>query len=221
MKIIILVFFFSFSSYFFNHIFLSLFIFLIENSLSLSLFTCHGWNLSLHYNSIVEAHKLDEKTIFHGWRKRSAMDGLDVVLGLGLAEWPLKVFMCEARWWKWLHTYSRSAMDKPPQALSLMPTTSLVLRFSSPFSYCKALFHLFWVCFCFYFLERMWSCLILWVFFFCVCLFPKKNSGFMGLLEIGLVIVFMGLFLGFIFCFSGFDGDWVWLLDLDLGFARD
>ena len=35
----------------------------------------------------------------------------------------------------------------------------------------------------------------------------------------------MGLFLGFIFCFSGFDGDWVWLLDLDLdldlGFARD
>ena len=26
----------------------------------------------------------------------------------------------------------------------------------------------------------------------------------------------MGLFLGFIFCFSRF-GDWVWLLDLDLG----
>ena len=26
---------------------------------------------------------------------------------------------------------------------------------------------------------------------------------------------------GFIFCFFGFDGDWVWLLDLDLGFARD
>ena len=26
----------------------------------------------------------------------------------------------------------------------------------------------------------------------------------------------MGLFLGFIFCFSGFDGDCVWLLDLDL-----
>ena len=43
----------------------------------------------------------------------------------------------------------------------------------------------------------------------------------MGLLEIGLVTVFMGLFLGFIFCFSGFDADWVWLLDLDLGFARD
>ena len=43
----------------------------------------------------------------------------------------------------------------------------------------------------------------------------------MGLLEIGLVTVFMGLFLGFIFCFSRFDGDWVWLLDLDLGFARD
>ena len=33
----------------------------------------------------------------------------------------------------------------------------------------------------------------------------------------------MGLFLGFIFCFSGFDGDWVWLLDLDLDlrFAKD
>ena len=60
---------------------------------------------------------------------------------------------------------------------------------------------------------------------FFVCLFPKKISGFMGLLEIGLVPVFMGLFLRFIFCFSGFDGDWVWLLDLDLdldlGFARD
>ena len=67
----------------------------------------------------------------------------------------------------------------------------------------------------------MWICLILWVFFFFVCLFPKKNFGFVGLLEIGLVIVFMGLFLGFIFCFSGFDGDWAWLLDLDLGFARD
>ena len=40
-----------------------------------------------------------------------------------------------------------------------------------------------------------------------MCLFPKKISGFMGLLEIGLVTVFMGLFLGFIFCFSGFDGD--------------
>ena len=56
---------------------------------------------------------------------------------------------------------------------------------------------------------------------FFVCLFPKKISGFMGLLEIGLVAVFMGLFLGFIFCFTGFDGDLVWLLDLDLGFARD
>ena len=56
---------------------------------------------------------------------------------------------------------------------------------------------------------------------FFVSLFPKKNYGFMGLLDIGLVAVFMGLFLGFIFYFSGFDGDWVWLLDLDLGFARD
>ena len=49
-----------------------------------------------------------------------------------------------------------------------------------------------------------------------MCLFPKEISGFMGLLEIGLVTVFMGLILGFIFCFSGFDGDWVWVLDLDL-----
>ena len=52
-----------------------------------------------------------------------------------------------------------------------------------------------------------------------MCLFLKKISGFLGLLEIGLVTVFMGLFLGFIFYFSGFDGDWVWLLDLDLGFC--
>ena len=43
----------------------------------------------------------------------------------------------------------------------------------------------------------------------------------MGLLEIGLVAVFMGLFLGFIFCFYGFDEDLVWLLNLDLGFAGD
>ena len=41
-------------------------------------------------------------------------------------------------------------------------------------------------------------------------LFPKKIFGFMGLLEIELVAVFMGLFLGFFFFFSIFDGDWVW-----------
>ena len=40
-----------------------------------------------------------------------------------------------------------------------------------------------------------------------MCFFPKEISGFMGLLDIGLVTVFMGLFLGFIFCFFGFDGD--------------
>ena len=73
--------------------------------------------------------------------------------------------------------------------------------------------------FCFCFFKRMWSFFILWGFF--VCLFPKKISGSIGLLEIGLVTVFMGLFPGFIFCFSGFDANWVWLLDLDLGFARD
>ena len=52
--------------------------------------------------------------------------------------------------------------------------------------------------------ERMWS---FFFFGFFVCLFPKKISGFMGLLKIGLVTVFMGLVLGFIFCFSRFDGD--------------
>ena len=59
---------------------------------------------------------------------------------------------------------------------------------------------------------------------FFVCLFLKKNSGFMGLLEIELVTGFMGLFLqfiyglvwflGFISCFSGFDG-----VDLVVGFG--
>ena len=77
----------------------------------------------------------------------------------------------------------------------------------------------------FVFVFIFWrECGVVWFygfFFFFLCLFSKKNSGFMGLLEIALVIVFMGLFLGFIFCFSGFDGDWAWLLDLDLGFARD
>ena len=52
--------------------------------------------------------------------------------------------------------------------------------------------------------------------FLCVC-FPRN---FLGLLEIGLVTVFMGLFLGFIFCFF-LDSMEIWLLDLDLGFARD
>ena len=53
-----------------------------------------------------------------------------------------------------------------------------------------------WVCFCFCFLERMWSCLILWVF----CVFvSQENFWVCGLLEIGLVTMFMGLFLGFIY----------------------
>ena len=48
----------------------------------------------------------------------------------------------------------------------------------------------------------------------------------MGLLEIGLVIAFMGLFLGFIYgliwfvgfisCFPGIDGEWIWLLEIGL-----
>ena len=51
---------------------------------------------------------------------------------------------------------------------------------------------------------------------FFVCLFLKKNSWFMGLLEIELVTKFLGLFLRFIYClvwflrfiscFFGFDG---------------
>ena len=55
--------------------------------------------------------------------------------------------------------------------------------------------------------------------------FRRRRSffGFGGRFALlyGLVTVFMGLFLGFIFCFSIFDGDWVWLLELDLGFARN
>ena len=60
-------------------------------------------------------------------------------------------------------------------------------------------------------------------FFVCV-FFLKKNTGFMGLLEIELVTGFMGLFLrfiydlvwflGFISCFSRFDG-----VDLVVGFG--
>ena len=63
-----------------------------------------------------------------------------------------------------------------------------------------------------------------------LCLFLKKNSEFMGLLEIELVTKFMSLFLrfiydlvwflGFISCFSGFNGvDLV--AGLDLGFVGD
>ena len=59
---------------------------------------------------------------------------------------------------------------------------------------------------------------------FFVCLFLKKNSRFMGLLKIELVIGFMGLFFRFIYglvwflglssCFFGFDG-----VDLVAGFG--
>ena len=61
---------------------------------------------------------------------------------------------------------------------------------------------LFWVCLCFLFLERMWSCLFLCVF----CVFvPHKNSGFMGLF-LRFIYGFVW-FLGFISYFFGFDGD--------------
>ena len=71
-------------------------------------------------------------------------------------------------------------------------------------------------------MERTWSGSFLWGFF--VCLFLNKNYGFMGLSEIELVTGFMGLFfqfiydlvwfLGFIYCFSRFDG-----VDLVVGFG--
>ena len=74
---------------------------------------------------------------------------------------------------------------------------------------CKTMFLLFKVCFCFCFLERMWSCLILWVF--CV-FFSQENLWVYGLLEIGLVNVFMGLFLGFIYRSIS----WIFFFFLDL-----
>ena len=75
-----------------------------------------------------------------------------------------------------------------------LPFASSIINLS--FFNCKTLFLLFWVCFCFCFLERMWSCLILWVF----CVFvSQENLWVYGLLEIGLVTMFMGLFLGFIY----------------------
>ena len=72
----------------------------------------------------------------------------------------------------------------------------------------------FWVCLCFCFFGDNEELFVFMGFF--VCLFLKKNSGFMGLLKIELVTRFMGLFLrfiyglvwllGFISCFCGFDG---------------
>ena len=70
----------------------------------------------------------------------------------------------------------------------------------------------------------MWSCLILWVF----CVFvSQENFWVYGLLETGLVTVFMGLFLGFIyglvswiFFFFFLDlmgigfGCWIWIWGL-------
>ena len=73
-----------------------------------------------------------------------------------------------------------------------LPFASSIISLS--FFNCKTLFLLFWVCFCF--LERMWSCLILWVF----CMFvSQENLWVYELLEIRLVTVFIGLFLEFIY----------------------
>ena len=55
--------------------------------------------------------------------------------------------------------------------------------------------------------------LLVFLDFLCVC-FPRK---FMGLWVYWRLV----WFLGFISCFPGFYRDWIWLLDLDLGFARD
>ena len=55
--------------------------------------------------------------------------------------------------------------------------------------------------------------LLVFLDFWCVC-FPIK---FMGLWVYWRLV----WFLGFISYFPGFYRDWIWLLDLDLGFARD
>ena len=55
--------------------------------------------------------------------------------------------------------------------------------------------------------------LLVFLDFLYVC-FPRK---FMGLWVYWRLV----WFLGFISCFPGFYRDWIWLLDLDLGFARD
>ena len=84
---------------------------------------------------------------------------------------------------------------------------------------------LFWVCLCF-------CCFggVVCFYGFFVCLFLKKNSGFMGLLKIELVTRFMGLFLRFIYGLVWLLGfilvfvdlmEYIWLVDLDLGFAGD
>ena len=58
--------------------------------------------------------------------------------------------------------------------------------------------------------------------FFFLCVFVSQEKFWVyGFAGDWVGYCFMGLFLGFIFCFFGFDGDWAWLLDLDLGFARD
>ena len=125
--------------------------------------------------------------------------------------------------------YSQYAMDEPPQALSPLPTASLAVWFSSPFSYCKALMAsppmflpllLFWVYGLFFFF--FWrECGVACFSRFFVCMFTKIISGFMGLLENGLVTMFMGLFMvwfGFLDLFlifldfmeTGF-GCWIWI----------
>ena len=72
----------------------------------------------------------------------------------------------------------------------------------------------------FVFVFIFWrECGVVWFygffFFFCVCLFPKKNSGFMDLLEIGLVIVLWVCFLGLFFVFLDLMeiglGYWIWI----------
>ena len=170
--------------------------------------------ISLHCNSMAGAHKLDaEKTICHGRY-------LDAVLGwfggVSLKGFHVGGSLVEVATHLFLICHGRAT----PSLISSAYGFTCGPIFLSFFN-CKALFLLFWVCFCFCFLERMWSCLILWVF----CVFvSQENFWVYGLLEIGLVTVFMGLFLGFIyglvswiFLFLFF---WIWWsLDLVAGFG--
>ena len=67
--------------------------------------------------------------------------------------------------------------------------------------------------------------LLVFLGFLCVP-FPRKFMGLwvcwrMAWILCLWVYLWFGLVLGFISSFPGFYGDWIWLLGLDLGFARD
>ena len=118
------------------------------------------------FQSLTSANLLSSPIFYSTWVTR---------LGLGSVECPLRVFTWEAHWWRWRHTYSQSAMDKPPQALSHPPKASLVVQFSSPFT-TSLVVQYSSSCSCsrfvFVFLDRLWSCLFLWVF----CVFVSQEN---------------------------------------------